>query len=68
MQKEFKVSKVKGARKYKFGIFLGTRIYATFKTEQLAEKSLCDNRSLYEYWSESVSVSVDNSTKTIVTI
>jgi hypothetical protein len=50
----------------KFGIVAGRAILARFKTQEIAEKHLAENRSLYEYWSGSVSVSVQNSEKRVV--
>lgn len=47
----------------KFGIVSGSKIIQKFKTIELAKKALDSKRSFYEYWSESVSVAVDNSKK-----
>ena len=47
----------------KFAIVAGKAILAKFKTADKARAALDKNRSLYQYWAESVSVSVDNSRK-----
>ena len=47
----------------KFAIVAGSSILAKFKTVEKARIELDNNRSLYEYWAGSASVSVDNSKK-----
>lgn len=65
MSKELKVAKVSN-RGNKFGIVCGSSILMKFKTEDLAREGLEKHKEILEYWSESVSVAVDNSPKNFV--
>ena len=51
----------------KYGIFAGaSRLSNLFKTEKEAQEELEANRSYYEYWQGSISVSVENSEKKVI--
>ena len=63
---ELSVRNIKRARKFKFGVYAGNSCITSHKTEAEAEKALTENRSFYEYWAGSPSVSADNSTKRYV--
>ncbi|MGB0871350.1 MAG: hypothetical protein ACPGSD_17305 [Flavobacteriales bacterium] len=52
----------------KYAIIYGNVILRKFKCPEEAKLQLSTNRKFYEYWSESVSVSVDNSKKQFVII
>lgn len=51
--------------KRSWGIYAGKSLLGKFKTEELARNKLISNRSFYEYWAGSCSVSVEN-TKPII--
>lgn len=62
------VRKIPRARKFKFGVYAKNVPITSHKTEGEALNALDENRSFYEYWSGSASVSIDNSTKQNVSI
>lgn len=62
---ELKIGEEKRRGK-KFGIYAGVSCLRRFKTLEEAKKELEKNRSIYEFWAGSVSVSVQNSKPQIV--
>ena len=67
--RKFEIVKITGDRKRKkYAIVSGLSILARFFTAEAAAKAAEKNRSFYEYWANSASVSLDNSKWEIVNI
>ena len=61
------IAKVQNRGK-KFGVIAGSSILARFKTQEEAIKSLEENKELYEYWADSMSVQYENAPKKFIII
>jgi len=53
-------------RGHKFGIYAGDVCLGRFKTQEAAEKDLEKQFDLYKWWSQSISVSVQNTKATVI--